>query len=889
MLRRIRIILLSLLALLVLGFGALVVVARVYETEVKVKLVGALNERLKTPVTVSDMDLTLIARFPMASIRMHDVLVKEVRTDSVAPDTLLAAGKLFLEFNLWDLFGGNYTVQQIHASTVRLYPGLDANGAENYLIWKTDSAGAASSPIALKNVSFSDLTLRYRDARSALEVTTQSNALALTGRFSDALSELDLNGDAHLIGWDQKGQRILGDRQANLKLALSFGGADGAFRITHGEVNSGDMPLEVTLDLTRTEKGHDLDLRANGLGLDLAEAALLLPDAMGRRLTRYGMQGEMDLAVRYTGPMEGAGPALSVGAKVVKGRMKEKHSGTTFTDIFGELALELTPNGTPRKVVVKGFSAKSGSGTISGNWRSEGLKNAAMKADMHGDIALADLLRFAGVDTLELVSGHLNAVAHVEGKLRDVADLRASDLRALKITGTASLSDASLKLKGVRHRVEHLNANLALHGNDASIDALKMDLQGSPIELKGELVNLMPYLLFDDQRLAIRAQASSPHIDLAALLLSEEASSAKDYAVVLPAAIDLDLQARVDELTFEDFTATNINGTVRMKDRMLRVSPMAFSTASGAVLGTLQLDGRGGAQAASYPLAIDATIKDIDVTQLFREFKDFGQDFIGYRHLSGRTQAQIAFTAPLSPGMKLDMERTVCSMDIVLENGGIKNHQPLLDIADHLKKNKLVAPFVDMDELRKRLADVRFSRLENRIEIHDGAVHIPMMDVHTTVMDMELSGTHWFDDRIDHHINFRLSDLFRMGDAKQDEFGPIADDGTGMRIFLHMYGTADDPQFENDGALAAEKRKKQFQQEKQELRSILREDIFGKKDGTNANDTGRAAQPRFQVDWDPDSAGIAKAQAPKEKPRKGFGRLIEPAKEEPKEGFHVED
>ena len=90
MLRRIRIVLLSLLALLVLGFGALVVLARVYETEVKVKLVGALNERLKTPVTVSDMDLTLIARFPMASIRMHDVLVKEVRTDAVEPDTLLS-------------------------------------------------------------------------------------------------------------------------------------------------------------------------------------------------------------------------------------------------------------------------------------------------------------------------------------------------------------------------------------------------------------------------------------------------------------------------------------------------------------------------------------------------------------------------------------------------------------------------------------------------------------------------------------------------------------------------------------------------------------------------------------------------------------------------------
>lgn len=889
MLRRIRIILLGLLTVLVLGFSALVVLARVYETEVKVKLVGALNERLKTPVTVSDMDLTLIARFPMASIRMHNVLVKEVRTDAVEPDSLLAADKLFLEFNLWDLFSGNYTVQQVHASTVRLYPALDGNGAGNYLIWITDSTAAASSPIALNNVSFDHLTVRYRDARSALEVLALSDALAVSGRFNSELNQLDLRGDAHLLHWNQQGKPVLGERQATLKLALSFGGADGAFHITKGELTSGSVPLAVTLALLPNATGSSLDLRANGLGLNLADVATLLPDAIGKRLTRYGMQGEVDLAVRYTGPLEGTGPALSIGAKLIKGRMKEKHSGATFTDIFGELALELTPGGTPRKVVIKGFSAKSGNGSISGSWRSEGLKNAAMKADLRGDIALADLLRFAGVDTLELVSGRLQADAHVEGKLRDVADLKASDLRALKITGNASLRDASLKLKGVRHRVEHLDADLALHGNDASIQALKLQVQGSPLELDGELVNLMPYLLFADQHLAIKARASSTHLDLAALLLSGDASTAKDYALVLPAMIELDLQARVDQITFEQFTATDINGTIRMKDRMLRVSPMAFNTASGAVLGTLQLDGRGGSQANFYPLAIDATIKDIDITQLFREFQDFGQDFIGYKHLSGRTQAQVAFTAPLSTGLKLDTQRMVCTLDIALENGAIKNHKPLLEIADHLRKNKLVAPFVDTEELRTRLADVRFTRLENRIEISGGAVHVPMMDVHTTVMDMELSGTHWFDDRIDHHVNFRLNDLFRMGDAKESEFGPIADDGTGMRIFLHMYGTADDPQFENDGAMAAEKRKKQFQQEKQELRSILREDIFGRKDGSTPTDTGRATQPRFQVEWDPDSAGIAKAQGVKEKPRKGIGRLFGEEKEEPKERFQIED
>ena len=122
MLRRARNVFLGLAALVVLALSALFVIAKVYGTEVKVKLVGALNERLLTPVTVSDMDLTLISRFPRASMRLRDVKIDEVRTDGAQPDTLLAARELFLEFDLWDLFNGSYTVQRIHGSDVGSTP-----------------------------------------------------------------------------------------------------------------------------------------------------------------------------------------------------------------------------------------------------------------------------------------------------------------------------------------------------------------------------------------------------------------------------------------------------------------------------------------------------------------------------------------------------------------------------------------------------------------------------------------------------------------------------------------------------------------------------------------------------------------------------------------------
>jgi hypothetical protein len=902
MLRRWRIPLLVIAGSCTVVFTALVVLAKVYGPTVEKHLVAAINQRLLVPVSVARVDLTLIARFPKASLRLSDVLVPELRTDGHAADTLLHAREIHLEFGLWQLFRGNYTVDHIHGEQVRLYPAIDTRGNPTHLVWKTDSTGQGSD-ISLENMDLAGATVRFRDHRDDLEVLLASKWLGLFGRFSDAGNQLTLRGDAHLMHWRTGETTLLADRRAQVRLPISFGGTDDVLRIRQGEVAIGKLVLETELELKPSAKGRHLDLRANALGAPLADALALLPEDMAKPMQRYTVRGDADLALRYSGPLDGEGPALSVGAKVAAARLKESRSGSELRDMRGELALELSPQGTPRKLEITGFHARSGSGTLSGDWRSNGLKNATIDADLKGDIALADLLRLLQVDTLEQVGGHLRANARIEGRLRDISDLKAADLRQLRISGNASLRDATLKLKGLRHRVEQLDADMAIQGNHATVDGLKASVQGSTVALRGTLKDLLPFLLFDDHRLLIEAEATSPRIDLAEWLKDDNPKGgrgeATPYTLTLPGLLELDLRMAVEELVFEDFSAQRITGTVRLKDRVLKAAPLTFTTAGGAVLGSLELDTR---PAHAYPLAIEASCRDIDISTVFREFQDFGQEFIGHRHLSGRTQAHVVFKAPLRPDLTLDTQRLLCSINIAVDDGAIKGHAPLIAVADHLKGNKLVAPFVNIPELRKRLSDVRFAKLENRIDIRDGAVHIPAMEVRSTAMDIELSGTHWFDDRIEHHLNFRLGDLFRIGKPARDEFGPIMDDGTGLRVFLRMYGTASQPQFANDGAMAAARRRQQFQQEKQELRDILRQDLglFRAKDGGPADrptDKPGTTAPRIDVEWGGQDSTTAGAQgrgtpnAEKGRERKGglFGGGAKDKEEKPRERIILED
>ena len=82
----------GLLTLLILILGAALLIANFYEDEVKQVLVGQLNKRLATPVSVKNIELSLIKKFPNASLVFTDVVVESVnKADS------LSAEKLFKE------------------------------------------------------------------------------------------------------------------------------------------------------------------------------------------------------------------------------------------------------------------------------------------------------------------------------------------------------------------------------------------------------------------------------------------------------------------------------------------------------------------------------------------------------------------------------------------------------------------------------------------------------------------------------------------------------------------------------------------------------------------------------------------------------------------------
>jgi hypothetical protein len=137
---------------------------------------------------------------------------------------------------------------------------------------------------------------------------------------------------------------------------------------------------------------------------------------------------------------------------------------------------------------------------------------------------------------------------------------------------------------------------------------------------------------------------------------------------------------------------------------------------------------------------------------------------------------------------------------------------------------------VDVNDLKR----IKFSTLQSNIEINNRTITIPKTAIKNSALNLDLSGTHTFDNEIDYHIQLLISELLaKKRQKKDDEFGPVEKDSNKRSAFISMTGTVDNPIIKYDRMGLKQKIKEDLKQEKQTIKTLLKTE-FGlfKKDSS---------------------------------------------------------
>jgi len=368
-------------------------------------------------------------------------------------------------------------------------------------------------------------------------------------------------------------------------------------------------------------------------------------------------------------------------------------------------------------------------------------------------------------------------------------------------------------------------------------------------------------LLIEKQHLRIDASLQSKYIDLAEMLISSETSkSDSTFNFYLPEFIEINVNSKIERLVFRTFTANNIAGFVKINGSGIFAQPLNFSTSEGDFSAKMHVTESG--KKGIFKIDSQVECVGVNINRLFYEFDNFGQTFITQQHLRGTANASVVFKANINQQLKIDEKSIYSLIDIKILQGELIGLKSLQEVADYIRKNKLLAPLIKTNELKQKLAHIKFSSLENQIEIKDRKIFIPEMMLKSSAMNINAQGWHGFNSEVDYRIHFRLAEL--LTNNKHSEFGEIKDDGSGGSFFLRMKGNLDNLDISYDKETAKQKRKDYFEKEKETFKGLLKEEfnIFGKKDKTKTTEPA-PGNTRFELDF----SGEEEEEEPVVKPK----------------------
>lgn len=821
--------------------------------EVKRLFINEINKSLVAEVQIDDVQLSLIKDFPYASVRFTGVRIKE----AVKPPThhnLLTAGTISLRFNLWDLLRKKYRVKDIHLYNIELGLHVYADGSDNFHFWKKSSgAGNENFNFELQRIYAQNLHIRFVSDTAHLFFEAHLPEFAAKGNFSNSSYSLDLAGNMTINELKSRGVIYLRARNLGFSLLMDANNTNGTYNISKGELVTGKLRLGATGNIVYGEKQKLVNLNVQASGSTFEEMLSLVPEAYTKRIEGYRFRGKGDIDTKFSGRFgDGHLPSVFVRLQMQNGSITERKSGVGLQNVSATAVYQVKQDGENEMLSISNLKASLGKGFVSGSLLMQGFSAPAIQSNLNVSLNLNELQQFLKYGYFTSMSGWLKMNVAFNGNIANLNHLAASDFVHSRITGSGSIQQADLGLKQYTLPIRNIQSQFTFNGTDLQLQQLTFQAGRSDFNLRGTLGNLPAWIFVKDETLSVTGTLVSQRFDWDELSSGQQ-SSGKEFQFRLPGDISIsNLQVRSGNFTFGKFSATSITGLAQLRNKVLSVSDIAMFTCQGRVTGQASIN----AQPSSYSLLqAKARLENVNVKMLFREFNNFGQTDLVDQNLEGVVSSDVIFAGAMRNNLDIDLNSIKTHADIMIENGRLVNYSPMQSLSSYLKVEDL--------------SDIRFATLHNQIDIANQVIYIPAMEINSSAINLQLMGTHTFNNDIDYHFTLALADLLASKFKKhikardnQDEFGPVEEDGRGRtKVFVSLTGTVDNPIVKYDKKAMRDKISGDLKAQKGELKEALKKEFnLGSGDTTRKakqfqNNLQKQEQGKFVIEWDDDKKG----------------------------------
>ncbi|HYG40822.1 MAG TPA: AsmA-like C-terminal region-containing protein [Cytophagales bacterium] len=802
------------LVITAITIGALLITAGilsyVYQDKIISLVVAELNKKLSTPVSVEKISFSFWSKFPDVALRFQNIEVQESIIPAEKP--LLKAKDVYLTFNLFSFFGGNYNVNDLYIEEGTAFIRLNKKGEKNYeIIKKSEGASPTEVKFELENIIIKSVDIVYADEFRDQEYKGKAKNIKAKLSVKGPDIGIFLDGGLYVSGIRIEDDVYFAKKDLSIKGDLNYNQSTDKLLIAPSSllVNNSKFKVE---GFYFNNSSSLIDLKINGEDTNIQTILSLLPSDISGKFTEYKSEGAVYFNAVVTGAVKKTtNPGFSVdfgcsNTSFYHPDLKQRVEKASFSGSFNNGRLRNFTTSVLRLSKVSGmFDGRS----FKGNLILEDFNSPYLEFDLDANIDIHSLLQFYPMSNVKSAQGLLDVSLNFKGQVNSLKKYSAS--REINASGEVTLQDLKFKLDQRNIDFNSFNGNFIFSKNDLAINDFSGKVGKSDFLLNGLFRNVISYLLIPGQPLGIDARLKADYLDFDELLLDDKAGSTEGgYHFQVSPDLVLKLDCDVKQARFRRFNGKNIIGKLDLKGQQAVFNDISLNVAGG----TAKFDGTLDARKADFlQLETTSNYQNIHIDSIFYVFEDFGQNFISYKNLKGQAFADIKSYVVLNSKLEPDYNKLTAYMSGRIRNGELVNFEPM----------QKLSRFVD----EEALANLKFSELKNEIQIYNRTVFIPEMDIGSNVSNISLHGTHTFDQLIDYRLRVPLRN-FRKRDS-DESFGAIEEDNTGKTtLHLIIKGTADNYRITYDRESVKQKIKKDMQKEKQEFLNI-----FKKEDSVN--------------------------------------------------------
>ena len=807
------------LVLVISGLVAMATYLYFHQDEIKHLVVNEINRNLKAPVSVRDIRVGMWRDFPMISLSFEGVSGNGSRDED--RETLFYAESLTFSFNLRDILQQRYIVREIVIRGGEFNLKYYGEGVYNYQIWRT-SQDKESRPVSfhLRRILLRNTLVRFRDLPAEHDFQLLARNLVARGDLYENGQDFQLKGGVDIHSMKAAGFVFLHQRKASLDVRFSNDFNQKRFSIQYGRVGIESMDF--------TAKGH-VDYGKHILAFDFKGDRLrmehllaFLPAVSARYVEDYGFKGNLDFRLHLEGDYTRTPLALNASFRYGEGKIRHKPSSITVSDvtIHGSFTNGGKPTAESCRLVLDTLYAKFPTGTVDGSFSMANFRIPHIRYEGSVSADLAELQTFLKLFPDCVLGGHLRsrlAFSHTFPSMRP-RDWQAGDLGMAQTRGFLQLKDFKLAFAGQKALVcDSLYADFSSKVLKTGAFVLKRGDMALQTRLFVE--NLLPYLLLSRQRLYASATIKSPLIDWDSLCAiwpakdktekpagTESEESERDLLRDLYVDVDL----AVKRFVFPQSGVENLKTELHVMPEHITLENISFDALQGHFEGGAEMERR----REGWQISLRGKIDRMDVGAGFKAFDNFGQNQLTYKNIGGTLSSDFRLGLFYAASGRFLTDSLRLSAALSLSGGRLQNMESL----------KKIARFTGEDDLQ----DIHFTDLHNIVEIREGCIRIPEMQVFSSAADLSFSGIHTFANEVDYKVTVELSSLLSRRRAqrikKEEEFGVVTGPNSRIRLPLRIRGVLPEVEVKYDFSQARQGAGERLRENARELKESMQEE-----------------------------------------------------------------